>query len=99
MPITTTKTLHGVEYVGLYSTIEPIADIGSLAVFDCKVYQTVGHYQDGFLPIIFKREVITNQPALMAYRSLSPTDYPAAIAAIEAYIVGQAGFHQGGVVS
>jgi hypothetical protein len=98
MAITITKTLHGVEYANLYSTVEPLADIGSLAVFQCRVYQTLGHYQDGFLPIIAKQEVITNQPALMAYRSLALTDQAAAIAAIEAYIIAQPGFHQGGVV-
>lgn len=98
MAITLTKTLQGTEYADLYSVCEPMTDIGTLAVFGCKVYQSEGHYNDGFLPLVSKQEVVTDSSTLTTYRSFVPTDMPAAIATIEQYIVTQPGFHQGGTV-
>lgn len=99
MPITMTKTLQGEEYANLYSLPEPLSDTGGFVVFDFKVYRTVGHYNDGFTPLLVKREIIMDIPTLTTYRQYRDAgNMPAALQAVEEYVVSQSGFYQGGTV-
>lgn len=97
MPIQLAKTLQTVDY-----TLYIITDIdlpgSDRVLINQRIYQSKGHFDDDFLPIILKRQVITNQARVNTIRMLIRTNYDEAINAVETFLTANVPYYQGGVV-
>jgi hypothetical protein len=97
MAITITKTLQSVEYADLYFVTSILYSSATLVAVALDGYETVGHYTDGFLPIIRKYATVTGGTAASAHANW-PSAIPTAIGIIE-NVLNDSGFFENGVVS
>ena len=95
MAIAITKTLQTVEY-GLYCKSNVVFLMTGLVVLNIDVYQSSGHYTDGFVPIIKRTENITDSATVTSFASSYASTV--GIAAAEAWLVANEAWYSGGSV-
>lgn len=98
MPIQLTKTLQGQQYtLYIITTVEFIDESRALSVVQ-NIYQSQGHFDDDFLPIIRKRATVTNNTIVRSIRAVLRENYATAVALIETFLVNNVQYYQGGSV-
>jgi hypothetical protein len=93
------KTLQGVTY-DLYIKTDMRLDTSTpekVSVVQ-HFYTSQGHFDDGFLPIIRRELVITNQQRVNSIKLLLRESYKEAINVAENFFVNNVAFYQGGTV-
>lgn len=98
MAISLTKTLQSVSYTFYIRTTVQQHIPGAMVVTIEKFYQSLGHYNDSFVPIIEKQHVITAANVLSIMENNYPGNDTIYIPAIEQYLVQAVGYYQGGAV-
>ncbi len=97
MAIVVSKTLQGVEYM-LYFTTEVKQTEGDTIRLVLTGYQSEGHFNDDFLPIIQKSPVVKNKNRAESVIALYEKNYKEAVELIESFLVGNVPYFVGGVV-
>jgi hypothetical protein len=99
MPISLPKVLQGTSYtlyiiteIGLFLT--PVESIRIKQRF----YQSKGHYDDGFVPIILKEVTVTNQQRVNTIKLLLRENYAEALSVAENFLVNNVPYYEGGTV-
>lgn len=95
MAIALEKTLQTVSY-DLYIKSSVMFLSPTLLVLETRVYQSEGHYTDGFVPMILRQEVISASATISAFAG-NYSSVPG-IAAAEAWFVANVAWYSGGVV-
>ena len=96
MAIALTKTLQTVEY-NLYGRTALVFHSTEVVVVKVSIYQSSGHYSDGFVPIITKNHNITDSTVVTAFGSYY-SNSPVAINAAEDWLVANDAWYSGGSV-
>lgn len=101
MPIQLSKTLQGVTYL-LYITTEIKVERQQDNLHSVRVvqlfYESKGHFDDSFLPIIRKEITITNQQRVNSIIALLRDSYSEALSVAENFLVNNVAYYQGGTV-
>lgn len=97
MAIRLVKTLQTVNYTLYIKTTVQLLTQESVSV-RLKFYQSQGHYQDDFLPIIEKQVTITADNVLQIMQAFYPGNEQIYTQAIEQYLVQAVGYYQGGAI-
>jgi hypothetical protein len=63
-----------------------------------EIYQSVGHYNDDFTPMIHRELNIANTDAVVAITALLSSNYNAAVTAAEQYLIGADEYYTGGEI-
>lgn len=100
MAIELIKTLQGKDYI-LYivTNMRLEASTESAIEIHQKIYESKGHFDDGFVPIILKNVVVTNQQRVNTIKLLLGQNYDEAISVVENFLVNNVAYYQGGTVS
>ena len=99
MPITLAKELQGVMY-SLYILTQIRLHPSETSVDITQVmYQSKGHFDDNFLPIIRREVTITNPQRVNTIKTIIKQDYKEAIYIVENFLVSNVGYYDGGVVT
>lgn len=96
MPIILRKTLQTVVY-DLYIVTDINLTPNGVQLLQ-NFFQSKGHFNDDFLPIIRKRLNIQNQNIIRVIRALIGENQKAALLAIENFMVQNIPYYQGGIV-
>lgn len=101
MPILLTdKTLQAVQY-DLHCVVNVRAMLPDQVLVYTDVYASLGHMDDGFLPIIRKTHTITSPSILELARMAQgngQVSYSILLQGIESYLVANESFYEGGEV-
>ena len=101
MPILLTKTLQGTEYdlYVLVMDLMPITDMNIISV-TVKFWESQGHYEDYFLPMLMKGEMIYGDSStdLPILDSSGILDYMANYNYVEQYLVDMIEYYSGGII-
>jgi len=63
-----------------------------------KVYESKGHFEDDFLPIILKSTVVSNAQRVNTIKLLLANDYEEAVSVVENFLVNNIPYYNGGVL-
>lgn len=99
MSITLSKTLQSRSYVLYIRSELKLVDRDNSINLIQDIYESKGHYDDGFLPIIRKRLQTNNINIVRIVRSLVTNDLSSAILAVETFLVQNVPYYQGGSVA
>jgi hypothetical protein len=97
MAINLIKTLQSVQYNLYIKTQVNITHDGSVVIMQ-DFFQSKGHYQDDFYPIIRKRQIITNPTRVNSIKAALKDDYNEAVNLVEAFLIQNVAYYTGGVV-
>jgi hypothetical protein len=99
MAIELVKTLQTVAYT-LYikSNIRLIQTDPETVEVNQDIYQSVGHFTDGFTPMITKVVSITDTNVIVAVKALLGSNYTSAVSAAEQYLVGAVAYYADGEI-
>jgi len=98
MAILLTKTLQTVMYNLYIKTELNIVEQDNRLYLIQNIYQSKGHFDDDFLPIIRRRFNTANPNIIRIVRSLMREDFPSAVLAVETFLVQNVAYYQGGSV-
>lgn len=95
MAIALTKTLQAVEYdFHIVSMVQWLS--ATLVVLQAEAYQSEGHYNDGFVPMIVRRETINHAPTAASFGGVYSSSVGMATA--EAWLIANVAWYSGGSV-
>lgn len=99
MPIVLNKTLQGKTYtLYIISSARLQGSEGVAVEIQQTIYESKGHFDDGFLPIIKRDVLVTNQQRVNTIKTLLRQDYEEAISIIENFLVNNVPYYQGGSI-
>lgn len=98
MAISIEKTLQTIAYT-FYVKTNVVVFLPSVIVLEERVYQSSGHYTDGFVPMIVRRETITDATVIAAFNTSYWSAEATAILAAETYLLTQAWYTGGSIVA
>ena len=99
MAISLVKTLQTVQYtLYIVSSVRlTLADPETVEVCQ-NIYQSAGHYSDGFTPIIKRDVTITDTNAVIAIKAVLANNYNSAVTAAEQFLIGAVAYYQDGEI-
>jgi hypothetical protein len=99
MAISLVKTLQSVEYtLYIISSIRLTQSEPESVEVTQSIYQSVGHYTDGFTSMIAKSVMITDENAVVAIKALLGSNYTSAVSAAEQFLVGAVAYYADGTI-
>lgn len=99
MAIQLSKTLQGTTYT-LYIITQLALRQGEQETIRVAqdFYESKGHFDDDFLPIIRKEVTVTNQQRVNSIKLLLRENYAEALSVAENFLVNNVAYYQGGTV-
>lgn len=98
MTIALGKTLQTVAYT-FHIVSELAYSNAGMVISQEAVYQSSGHFTDGFVPMIRRQEVITDASVITTVEANKYSDYAVAINTIEDWLVANVAWYATGTVS
>lgn len=98
MAIQLAKTLQTIAYT-FYIKCNVAAFQPLVVVLEEKAYQSAGHYTDGFVPMIVRREIITDATVVADFNASYWSDEATSILAVETFLLTQAWYTGGSIVA
>lgn len=97
MAIELVKTLQTVAYTLYIVSVIRVNLDGNVEISQ-SIYESSGHYSDGFLPIITKTVIISDSTALTAMFAILGSNYNGAIMIAEEYLIDNDAYYATGSV-
>lgn len=97
MAISLPKTLQTVAYTLYFTTTVLYVSATDVGV-QCDGYQSTGHHTDGFLPMLQRRVVITDDYVMLSARLNYPYNIETLVGEVEDYLVSDDAYFSGGTV-
>lgn len=97
MPISLTKNVQQTNYTFYIETTFLYID-DKQVIAQALHYQSVNHFHDGFIPIIRRVEIVTDQIAVAVINAQYPTDITAATNTLENHLIASVAWYTGGSI-